>query len=326
MGAAGSRVIAALLLLGAAPLAAQSPLTVLTEPAEPVGGSLFRLTVGGAPPGELRGVLAGEPLHFHAGRRGSTALAALPLDGARAGALTLIIRRPNGSPDTVSRSLPGREASRPAERLRVAPRFAEPDTAATRRIEGEVAEARAIARAAHGTPRLWTAPFLPPRPGRVTSSFGGGRTFNGRVLSRHLGTDFAGAVGAPVRASNRGVVALVADFYLAGHAVYIDHGEGITTGYFHLSRGLVQAGDTVARGQIIGRVGQSGRVTGPHLHWTARYGELPVDPLSLLRVSRRPAASVRPRRISAARQGPAARPSDPPCPGSASSPARQRRP
>jgi murein DD-endopeptidase MepM/ murein hydrolase activator NlpD len=110
---------------------------------------------------------------------------------------------------------------------------------------------------------------------------------NGEVQSRHLGTDFAGKVGAPVRAANAGIVALVADFYLAGTVVYLDHGEGIVTGYFHLSKALVATGDTVTRGQIIGRVGQSGRVTGPHLHWIARYGRLTVDPMSLLKLRER---------------------------------------
>jgi murein DD-endopeptidase MepM/ murein hydrolase activator NlpD len=96
--------------------------------------------------------------------------------------------------------------------------------------------------------------------------------------------DFAGALGAPVRAANRGVVALVANFFLAGNVVYIDHGAGVVTGYFHLSRTLVAEGDTVARGQQIGLVGATGRVTGPHLHWSARYGALTVNPLDLIAI------------------------------------------
>jgi murein DD-endopeptidase MepM/ murein hydrolase activator NlpD len=79
-------------------------------------------------------------------------------------------------------------------------------------------------------------------------------------------------------------VALVADFYLAGRAVYIDHGGGLVTAYFHLSRAEVAEGDTVTAGQRIGAVGRSGRVTGPHLHWVARYGVISVDPMSLLKL------------------------------------------
>ncbi len=85
-----------------------------------------------------------------------------------------------------------------------------------------------------------------------------------------------------MRAANRGVVALVDRFFLAGNVVYIDHGGGVVTGYFHLTKALVSPGDTVARGQRIGLVGATGRVTGPHLHWSARYGGLTVNPLDLL--------------------------------------------
>jgi murein DD-endopeptidase MepM/ murein hydrolase activator NlpD len=88
-----------------------------------------------------------------------------------------------------------------------------------------------------------------------------------------------------VFAANAGVVALVADFYLAGIVVYLDHGAGLVTGYFHLSEAEVTPGDVVHRGQRIGRVGRSGRVTGPHLHWIARYGGITVDPMSLVAVS-----------------------------------------
>jgi murein DD-endopeptidase MepM/ murein hydrolase activator NlpD len=101
-----------------------------------------------------------------------------------------------------------------------------------------------------------------------------------------LGVDFRGALGEPVRAANRGVVALVDNLFLAGNVVYIDHGGGVVTAYFHLSKTLVAAGDTVARGQVIGLVGATGRVTGPHLHWAARYGAVTVNPLDLLSLDR----------------------------------------
>ena len=75
-------------------------------------------------------------------------------------------------------------------------------------------------------------------------------------------------------------------FFLAGNVIYIDHGAGVVTGYFHLSTALVSVGDTVARGQKIGLVGATGRVTGPHLHWAARYGAVTVNPLDLITLSR----------------------------------------
>ncbi len=85
-----------------------------------------------------------------------------------------------------------------------------------------------------------------------------------------------------MQAAARGRVALVANFYLAGRALYLDHGAGLVTGYFHLSRIDVVEGDTVKAGQVVGRVGRSGRVTGPHLHWIARYGGITVDAMSLV--------------------------------------------
>ena len=85
---------------------------------------------------------------------------------------------------------------------------------------------------------------------------------------------------------------MVANFYLAGKAVYIDHGQGLVTAYFHLSRAEVAAGDTVRSGQRIGAVGQSGRVTGPHLHWVARFGTITVDPMSLLALEKGVAEGV----------------------------------
>ena len=116
----------------------------------------------------------------------------------------------------------------------------------------------------------------------MTSKFGSGRVFNGRVSSSHLGIDYRGADGEPIFAANRGVVALVAEFFLAGNVVYIDHGAGVVTGYFHMSKPEVAVGDTVQRGQEIGLVGATGRVTGPHLHWSARFGALTIDPADLL--------------------------------------------
>jgi murein DD-endopeptidase MepM/ murein hydrolase activator NlpD len=103
-----------------------------------------------------------------------------------------------------------------------------------------------------------------------------------------MGTDFAGAVGAPVRAANRGVVRIVGRFYYGGNVVYVDHGAGLTSAYLHLSRQMVVEGDTVERGQVIGRVGATGRVTGPHLHLIVRYGRVTVDPLSLFTLAGEP--------------------------------------
>ena len=222
----------------------------------------------------------------------------------------------------------------------MAPAFAKPDSVAAARIRSEIARSRQVSIRSQERPRLWRGPSgCPGRPGSP-ARFGTARVFNGEVQSRHLGTDFAGAVGMPVRAAGRGVVALVADFYLAGRAVYIDHGAGLVTGYFHLSRADVREGDTVIAGQRIGAVGRSGRVTGPHLHWVARYGAISVDPMSLLQLEKekpRVNGSSSKRTLTTeftvhrytcrvSQLIPAARPSDPPSPCSASSPDPRRMP
>jgi murein DD-endopeptidase MepM/ murein hydrolase activator NlpD len=174
-----------------------------------------------------------------------------------------------------------------AQPLAVDSGFTRPLDAATQaRVARENARAREIGKHAHDSPPMWTSSFIRPRTSVVTSEFGSGRLFNGQLTARHLGVDFRGAVGEQVRAANRGVVALVDNFFLAGNVVYIDHGAGVVTAYFHLSKTLVAAGDTVTRGQVIGLVGSTGRVTGPHLHWAARYGAITVNPLDLVKIDR----------------------------------------
>ncbi len=309
-------VLGALLCLpGAAEAAAQfaAPSTVIrTLPATPARGSAVwlqvhddwsrsdqpRLTA-------VEGEAAGEPLHFEATERGFVALLGVPVEGNDTLAIALHLTRGERL-DSTTVALRVCRASYPSERLRVPPRMVEYDSAARARLDAETARAREVSRRAHETPRLWSAPLRLPRESRITSPYGGAREYNGKVTSRHTGTDFAGAVGAPVVAAARGVVALVADFYLAGRAVYLDHGGGLVTGYFHLSRADVAEGDTVAAGQRIGAVGRSGRVTGPHLHWILRYGTISLDPMTAVALT------------SASPEAPAERPSDPPSPCSAS--------
>jgi murein DD-endopeptidase MepM/ murein hydrolase activator NlpD len=230
------------------------------------------------------GEAGGEPLHFQRSTAGRfRALLAIPVEIVDSLPVSIFLSD-SGRTDTIVTVVPVRQAGYTSEVLSVAPHYARPDSAAAARIQSEIARSREISRQSQERPRIWRGGFRLPRPSRVTSPFGSARVFNGEVQSRHLGTDFAGAVGAPVRAAGRGVVAQVADFYLAGHAVYIDHGAGLVTGYFHLSRSYVAEGDTVVAGQRIGAVGKSGRVTGPHLHWIARYGAISVDPMSLLKL------------------------------------------
>lgn len=269
-----------------APPLSPIPATVRWSPEAVVEGTLFTILVEQGVPAVIAvsGTFAGQPLHFAPRGDGVLlALAAAPLDSAGPRTLQVELSLADSTHDTRTLAIPVEPGSYPMQRLTVAPQFTRPQPPEIqRRIAAEAARAREVSRRAHATPRMWELPFRAPRESRVTSGFGSGRMFNEQVQSRHTGTDYAGGVGAPVTAVARGVVALVDDFYLGGGVVYLDHGAGLVTAYLHLSAQLVAEGDTVAAGQRIGRVGATGRVTGPHLHWIVRYGSHTVDGLSLL--------------------------------------------
>ena len=279
--------LALLGLRGSRDLPALDGYTITWEPEHPLEGSLVRVILTPRPgrtdaPARIRGALAGEPLHFERTDAGGlTAVAAVPLDSPDSTRLALVAV-PARETTFVSIAVTARATD--LERLRVAERFVRPpDSALAVRLRREQRLVRRVLRTSHERPRLWREPFAQPRSGRITSPFGQSRELNqDSSVRRHRGTDFDGERGAPVRAANRGVAALVADLYYAGTTVYLDHGAGLTTGYLHLDRAAVAVGDTVEREQLIGHVGASGRVTGPHLHWSAFYGRVVFDPLDLL--------------------------------------------
>jgi murein DD-endopeptidase MepM/ murein hydrolase activator NlpD len=283
----------ALCALVASTLGAQTT-RLSVAPLHPDPGAIVRLTL--ADPASradaivsIRGSMAGEPLHFLPSAPGTWhAIGAVPVDATGSLLADAEIRHASGKTESVRTRLTLPNIPPPvAQPLAVDSSFTRPlDPATAARVERENARAREVGKHAHDSPLMWTTSFLRPRTSAITSEFGSGRLFNGRMTSRHLGVDFRGAVGEPVRAANRGVVALVDNFFLAGNVVYIDHGGGLVTAYFHLSKPLVSAGDTVTRGQVIGLVGATGRVTGPHLHWAARYGAITVNPLDLVSLRR----------------------------------------
>ena len=129
--------------------------------------------------------------------------------------------------------------------------------------------------------RFWSFPFLRPVPGEVSSAFGLRRILNGQPRSPHSGIDFDAMMSDPVLAANQGRVALTGDFYFNGKSVFLDHGQGVYTMYFHLSRIDVTPGQHVERGHLIGQVGSTGRSTGPHLHFGMKILGQSVDPMPL---------------------------------------------
>lgn len=129
---------------------------------------------------------------------------------------------------------------------------------------------------------LGKGPFVVPSTGEVVPNFGERRFFNNQPRSSHSGVDISSPYGTPVAASNSGRVILASNLYYAGNTVIIDHGLGVFTLYLHLSKFRVKRGDVVEKGTIIGEIGATGRVTGPHLHWGVKIQGNRVDPFSLL--------------------------------------------
>lgn len=168
------------------------------------------------------------------------------------------------------------------EQIKVNPAKVNPKgKAVQKRISQEYAQAMKIYTTI--TPKSYISrAFIEPLQSKITSPFGIARVYNGSLRGYHSGTDFRASMGTPIVAANDGRVVLVAKRFYSGGTVILDHGEGIYTCYFHMSKFAVRKGQMVKRGELLGKSGQSGRVTGPHLHFSARINGVQVDPLQLI--------------------------------------------
>jgi murein DD-endopeptidase MepM/ murein hydrolase activator NlpD len=187
---------------------------------------------------------------------------------------------------TASRTIAVRPKTFRTRTLRVDPAFVNPPPDLLERIEGESALLQ-HAYASSEPARLWSAPFLRPVAQPANSAFGTRSIFNGEPRSPHAGTDFLSPAGTPVKAPNAGRIVIARELFFSGNTVVIDHGLGLFSLLAHLSRIDVHEGDLVERGALVGLVGATGRVTGPHLHWAVRAGEARVSALSLLALAGR---------------------------------------
>jgi murein DD-endopeptidase MepM/ murein hydrolase activator NlpD len=185
---------------------------------------------------------------------------------------------------TTTRTLVVADKAFPTRRLTVEPKYVEPPPDVTQRILAEAGRLNAIW-ASRSPERLWSGAFAAPVPDRANSAFGSRSVFNGQPRSPHGGADFASPSGRVIRAPNGGRVVLAEDLYFTGQSVVLDHGLGLVSLFAHLSSIDVQPGTIVSAGDALGRVGATGRVTGPHLHWTVRLAGARVDPLSLMDVT-----------------------------------------
>jgi murein DD-endopeptidase MepM/ murein hydrolase activator NlpD len=171
----------------------------------------------------------------------------------------------------------------PTRTLTVDPAFVNPPASALPRIERETAELNQLWANSAAT-HLWDGPFSRPVPDAANSAFGTRSILNGQPRSPHSGADFNSATGTPIKAPNGGRVVLAGDRYFTGNTVMIDHGLTLFSLFAHLSEIAVHVGDVVKTDDVIGKVGATGRVTGPHLHWSVRVNGARVDPLSLLAI------------------------------------------
>ncbi len=170
--------------------------------------------------------------------------------------------------------------------LRVAPEFVDPPADVVERILGEASQINGIFETV--TPRQWDRAFALPLMTEPSSNFGSRSVFNGQPRSPHAGIDFSSPTGTLVTAPAAGTVVLAGDLYFTGNTVIVDHGAGLYSLFAHLSAMTVEAEDVVDRGARLGRVGATGRVTGPHLHWSVRLNGTRVDPLSLMTATEDP--------------------------------------
>jgi murein DD-endopeptidase MepM/ murein hydrolase activator NlpD len=232
----------------------------------------------------LRGDIAGRPVRFWPGAsmREWNGLAGVGLDSTPGSvALTIEGTTSSGAAATARVSLLVERYRYETRRITVDPKMVNPPVSELARIKEET-QAMADAFAILTPERLWRGAFDAPVPGAPNSSFGRLTITNGKPAGRHQGADFRAATGTPVHAPNAGRIVLAQNLYFAGNTVIIDHGLGVFSLLAHLSRIDVEAGAIVTRGEVVGESGATGRVTGPHLHWAVRFGEMTVDPLSLM--------------------------------------------
>lgn len=211
------------------------------------------------------------------GEKGPVFLIGLDLD-ASPGAGTILLRRAGGGEELVPVTIEKRLF--PEERLTLPPAMVTPPRHLEERIAREQELAAEVYRSS-GATRLWERGFTPALGGEAAGNFGRRRILNGIPKSPHAGQDYKAPAGTPVKAIAGGKVRLARDFYYSGLTLFIDHGAGLVSVYMHLEKMLVAEGESVAAGREIGRVGSTGRATGPHLHLGVRLLEQRVDPETL---------------------------------------------
>lgn len=259
----------------------QRPLAVSFVPAAPRPGDVVHIKVSGTSGEEVvSATLFDREITFEYDERERSwhALAGIDLDTKPGTYQMHVLRRSSDAPLVQPLEIVPRQFRE--RRLRVGAAYVDPPESALQQIKRD---SEALAEAyARSSPKQWRGAFLQPVDGTPSSNFGTRSYYNGQRRSPHAGVDFGGKVGTPVRASNYGIVVLALPMYFTGNTVIVDHGLRLFSVFAHLSAFNVAAGDQVAPETVVGLLGATGRVTGPHLHWAVRLDGARVDPLSLM--------------------------------------------
>ena len=207
------------------------------------------------------------------------AIVGIPLDHESNTPLIATVSRPGAAAEKIVIDL--READYRVQRLTVDRKYIEPDQASLDRI---FAERKMIDKALSNwrTADIGDVMLRPPVPGARSSSFGSRRIFNDQPRSPHKGMDITAVSGTPILAPLAGVVTATGDYYFNGNTVILDHGQGFVSLYCHLSEIDVAEGQVIAVGELLGKVGATGRVTGAHLHFATYLNGTAVDPALLI--------------------------------------------
>jgi murein DD-endopeptidase MepM/ murein hydrolase activator NlpD len=257
---------------------------ITVTPAIVEAGSPELIRIQAPATAKLEGEWLGRKIEFFRGHGAWFALAGVDVEApAGPSQIKVTLRLEEGGARALVQSVEIHSAHYRTGSLTVAPKFVEPDPEAQKQIEAD-SQLKAKIFTSSAPDPLWTGSFHTPVSAPPTDSFGTRRMFNGKLASIHKGMDFRAPAGTPVHAGNSGVVVLARPLYFEGNCVIIDHGLGLYTVSMHFSRIDVHEGQPVSTGDRLGLSGATGRVTGPHLHWSVRWQGASLDPAKLLKL------------------------------------------
>jgi murein DD-endopeptidase MepM/ murein hydrolase activator NlpD len=263
------------------------PARLALQPAKIFPGDVLRVDLKVEKPVQtVNALLGGQKVAFQLPIGGSqwSGLAGIDLE-AKSGRYSLkaTVKFVDGQTIELERAFQVLPKTFPTQRIQVEEKYVTLDPKAEKRAEEEAKKLKAIWEKSTSQ-KLWQGSFLSPVATKLTSGFGRRRIVNNQPRSPHSGVDLKATVGTPIKAANAGQVVLAEELYFSGNTVVIDHGLGLYTYYAHCSVMTVNPGEAVTKGQVIAKVGATGRVTGPHLHWACRLNEARVNPLNLTAV------------------------------------------